>query len=141
MIAWTGRGFSIILVYFLSALAFSPLFPGDTNGYPVISAAFVTAAFSWYFGSKWNNKVARTVIDEETGERLIFKDHHSLFWIKMQYWSIISSLFGIFILSKKSIAMAAIAFILFCALFTYIFILKRRKSAKEEASLTREPNS
>lgn len=126
--AWSGKGFSIILVYILSALIFSVFFPGDSSGYPVAAAAFFTAAFSWYFGIKWNSEKRKIVIDEESGERYEIKNEHSLFWIKMEYWSIIASLFGIYVLSKKSLTLAVIASIVFIALLAYVFIQRRKNN-------------
>lgn len=127
LFVWSGKGFLIMLVYILSALIFSVFFPGDSSGYPVAAAAFFTAAFSWYFGTKWNSEKGKIVIDEESGERYEIKNEHSLFWIKMEYWSIIAGLFGIYVLTKKSLALAIIAAIVFCALLAYVFI-QRRKS-------------
>lgn len=128
LLIWSGKGVFTVLIFILSTLALITLFPDGANEYPIAIAAFVTAAFSWYFGYKWNSKVGRIVIDEKTGERLEVKSNHSLFWIKMQYWSIIFSLIGVLVLAKESVVLAIIISVLLCALFVYLFKQRRKRS-------------
>lgn len=135
MIVWCGRGFLILVVYIASAFAFHYLYAEGTESLTNATAAFLTAAFSWYFGNRWNSAKGKIVIDEETGERFEIKNNHSLFWIKMQYYGIIFSGLGVMFLTRISITFAVIASIFLCALFAYIFLQtrKRNKAIEENA--------
>ena len=123
---WSGRGFLLIIVW-IAAAFISIKLPGTTGFYPSAIASFVTAIFAWFFGNKWNNKEGRIVIDERTGERLEIKSNHSFFWIKMQYWSPLFSLLGLFFLFQESGLLALITGILTCGLFTYAFMGRNKK--------------
>lgn len=103
MIVWTGRGFLsalvLLIVLFISIL----ILPDGSTDYGFVTAFFVAGLFSWIFGVKWNKQNERLVIDATTGQKLLLKNSHSLFWIPMQYWGIIFSIFGIIILAQNSI--------------------------------------
>jgi hypothetical protein len=51
----------------------------------------IAAAVNWYVGSKLNdpNKDG-TVIDQKTGRQLVLRRRHKLFFIPMQYFSILA---------------------------------------------------
>ena len=63
---------------------------------------FITGAFGWYFGRKWNLKKGRILIDQETGDKIQTKERHSLFWIPIQYIGFIILLLGVLIAFNKS---------------------------------------
>ena len=67
------------------------------------------------------------VIDEQTGEKLLLKNNHSLFWIKMEYWGLIFFVLGIVILSQNSMVGAVVATMI---LLGYIF-LGRKKTERD----------
>lgn len=127
MLVWTGRGILIVIVYLLSALGFDFLFSKDNENLALAAAALLTAAFSWYFGSRWNNKTSRIVVDEETGERFEIKDNHTLFWIKMQYYGLLFCILSIVFLAKVSALVAVITSVLILGLSVYIFLTKRKE--------------
>ncbi|HET6630536.1 MAG TPA: hypothetical protein VFG91_12235 [Woeseiaceae bacterium] len=70
---------------------FKPVLSESTYSeyYRYISAVSILlgAISLWFLGSKLNGG-GRTVIDEETGERLVLKANHSLFFVNMEYWAI-----------------------------------------------------
>lgn len=127
MIVWSGRGFLFVLVLIIVLMASISLLPKEFGDYAFVIAAFTTGIFSWFFGNKWNNKNARVVIDEQTGEKLLLKNNHSLFWIKMEYWGLIFFVLGIVILSQNSIVGAVVATMI---LLGYIF-LGRKKTERD----------
>lgn len=86
MIVWSGRGFVSVLVLIVALFASMSILPKERSDYAFVIATSVAAIFSWYFGNKWNNKNGRIVIDEQTGQRIVLKNNHSLFWINMEYW-------------------------------------------------------
>ncbi len=137
MIIWSGRGILIVLVFFVTGMIFAPIVPKEFCGYVFAFASFVTATFSWFLGNAWNNEDGRIVIDERTGQKLLIKRNHSLFFIKMQYWGIIFSVIGIIILFNMSIIVTIIALV---CLIIIGFLIYRNKiminnSATQEARI------
>jgi hypothetical protein len=125
MVIWTGRGILIVLVFFATGIILAPIVPKDYWNYVFAFASFITAAFSWFMGDKWNNEEGRPVIDVKTGQKIILKRNHSLFFIKMQYWGIIFSIIGLIILLKTSIIVSAISAICF-AIVCFLIYRNRR---------------
>ncbi len=101
MIVWSGKGFLSVLVLVVSLFVLVSVFPKEQGDYAFILAFFAAGAFSWFMGKKWNEEEARTVIDKATGQEIILKPNHSLFWIKLQYWGIIFGVFGLIILIQN----------------------------------------
>lgn len=46
------------------------------------------AAVNWIVGRRLNSRAPREMIDVRTQQRVNLYRRHSLFWIKMEYWSI-----------------------------------------------------
>ena len=90
-----------MLVLVVSLFVLVSVFPKEQGDYAFILAFFTAGAFSWFMGKKWNEEEARTVIDKATGQEIILKPNHSLFWIKLQYWGIIFGVFGLIILIQN----------------------------------------
>jgi len=128
MIVWSGRGFLSIIVLLVTLFLCVSIFSTENADYSFIITAFITGIFSWYFGTKWNKKNERVVIDEKTGQRLKIKNNHTLFWIPMQYWGIIFSAFGIIILFQNSIIFGVIATVILLAFIFITFINQKPKS-------------
>jgi hypothetical protein len=101
MIVWTGRGFLSILILILTLIFCTTIIPTTHSDYAFIISLYIAGFFSYIFGIKWNNQVTRTFIDKETGREVAFKSHHSLFWIKMEYWGIIFISLGAVILFQN----------------------------------------
>ena len=128
MIVWSGRGFLSIVVFFATLLLLNSILPEGSTDYTMIISSFVSGIFSWYFGIIWNVKNQRIVIDEETGQRIKIKNIHTLFWIPMQYWGILFSVFGIIILFQNSIIFGVFASFILLALILIPYIGKILKS-------------
>jgi len=101
MIIWSGRGFLSILVLGVTIFLFVTVLPTEQADWAFVVGLFVAAAFSWIMGKRWNEKEGRIVIDKATGQEVMIKPNHSIFWIKMQYWGIIFTIFGIIILIQQ----------------------------------------
>jgi hypothetical protein len=101
MIVWSGKGFLSVLVLVLSFALFTNLLPTEQGDYAFVLAFFIAAVFSWLMGKKWNEEIGRTVIDKATGQEILLKENHSLFWIKLQYWGFIFGAFGLVILIQN----------------------------------------
>lgn len=98
MIVWTGRGVLSALVLIVVFIIFNSVLPREYRDYGFVLSFFVAAAFSWFFGKKWNEEQSKTFIDKTTGQEVIVSPNHSLFWIKMQYWGIIFGIIGLIFL-------------------------------------------
>lgn len=139
MIVWSGKGIlsiAVLLIVFVLCLAVLPKAQSD---YAFVIAAFAAAAFSWFMGDKWNNKEARIVIDEKTGQRINLKSVHALFWIKMQYWGIIFSIIGLIILAQQSIIATIISAVLLSGIVYFIYTGK--KSTNETTDINGDKKS
>ncbi len=140
MIVWSGRGYLPIIVLIVTLFTAVSIIPTEYADYGFIITAFITGIFSWYFGIKWNTKNERIVIDEKTGQRLRIKNNHTLFWIPMQYWGIIFSVFGIVILLQNSVIYGVITAILLLAILLISFVNKRGITANNREDLVEKRN-
>lgn len=59
---------------------------------------FLGALAIWFLGRKLNGTKGRTLVDESTGETVVLKANHSLFFINMEYWAFPVALFVFVIL-------------------------------------------
>ena len=88
MIIWQGYG-PLTVVFAILGIVFgafiSPSEPGAWQG----TVGLLLAAAANYFTAKKLAKRTRTLIDPETGQEVILKFSHSLFFIPMLYWSYI----------------------------------------------------
>ncbi len=103
MIVWSGRGFLSVVVLAVVLFGLTSFLPKEQNNLSYAISLFVAAIFSWIMGKKWNESNQKSLIDKETGEEIILKPNHSLFWIKMQYWGFIFGIIGVIMLVKQFI--------------------------------------
>ncbi|MCI0152268.1 hypothetical protein KNO81_41440 [Paraburkholderia sediminicola] len=105
LLIWQGWGLlaPVILASCVGAsgLLFG-LLPRSIVGYdpiPFLVLGFIASAYlTWRIGKKINSRPGRELIDPKTNERIELKQHHSLFWIPLQWWSTLSiagAIFGI----------------------------------------------
>jgi len=132
MIVWSGRGITIILVFIAVLLLNVWLIPNEYLDYGLVLSFFITGIYCWHFGKKWNNQDTRWFIDEKTGQRVLFKGNHGLFWIKMQYWSIICGILGIITLLKNSIIIASITTGVFISILLFLYFNKTNEQLTDE---------
>ena len=103
MIVWSGRGFLSVLVLIACFILFAKVLPDGQADYSFILSFFIAGAFSWFMGKKWNGQEGRTMLDKASGQEVIMKPNHTLFWIKMEYWGIVFVVFGLIILAQQFI--------------------------------------
>lgn len=101
MIVWTGRGILSVIVLIVSFVLFVQVLPKEQINLVFIMSFFIAGAFSWFMGKRWNGKPSRVFIDKESGQEIMLKPNHSLFWIKMQYWGFIFFALGLVILGQQ----------------------------------------
>jgi hypothetical protein len=126
-----------VLVFIVALFLFVTILPAEHNDYGFVAACFITGLFSWHLGNKWNNVQRRIFVDEATGQNVIIKGNHSLFWIKMQYWGVIFSIIGIIVLFQNSIMAAIIASIILVSIIVYFYMNgnKNRHNLKKHESI------
>jgi len=132
MIVWSGRGFLSVLVLLVTLFLSALVLPNSLSDYSFVIACFVAAGFSWIFGKAWNTQNGRGVTDAKLGEKFRIRSIHTFFWIPMQYWGIIFSVFGIIILFQNSIVLSIVAFVLLIGLLVFEFVRNIPKSEKSK---------
>lgn len=132
MIVWSGRGFLIVLVFIAGMFLGDAIFPDNMVDYVFVFAGLLSAIFSWFAGIAWNTNNKRVVTDDKTGQKMIIRRSHGLFWIPMQYWGIILTILSIVILAQNSIWVAAAT----TAIFGSILLMYRMKKSERVRSET-----
>lgn len=95
MIVWRGWG---ILVVFIAGAAVALV---QVLGNALLGEAaarygdrlpalglLLAAPPIWLLGRRLNGRGARTLVDQETGEQVVVRPNHSLFFVKMEYWAV-----------------------------------------------------
>ncbi len=105
MIVWNGLGILVPIIAFLFFLVANLAADGllgegfyESHGWPKLAAALVGAVSIWFLGRYLNSRGTRTLIDEETGEKVVLGNKHSLFFLKMEYWAFVLVGFGVVML-------------------------------------------
>ena len=96
MVIWSGKGVLSVVVLLVALLITTVALPDNFN-IALGIACMIAAIFSWYFGRKWNSAEGKAVIDKETGEEILLKRKHSMFWISMEYWGVIFGILGVLV--------------------------------------------
>lgn len=102
MVIWNGWGILVGVFIFGCALVAQMLtiaFSGgdlywEEHKWPFGVAMIVAGALSWFVGRFLAGRKARTLVDVETGEEVVFEPEHSLFFIRMHYWGPILFVLG-----------------------------------------------
>lgn len=99
MIIWSGWGMLSALIAGVALVLSVLLDPALARlGLPTPTAVvlvWLAAAYAnWTLGKRLNGRPGRELIDPRTGERVILRSRHTLFWIPMQYYSVLMLLLG-----------------------------------------------
>jgi hypothetical protein len=90
-IVWQGWGFLSILIPILCTLPFAGLHHGVGLGIGLVLGAAINA----YVGHRLNNRPGKTYIDKSTGAEVIVRKANTLFFVPMQYVSVLWFVLGI----------------------------------------------
>lgn len=96
MVIWKGLGFLAALIPFVLAILLQIIF-GDDSMYAGIGY-LLGAIPVWFLGQRLNTGVGQTVVDPNTGQQMVQKAEHTLFWIRMDYAAVIPAAVGILVL-------------------------------------------
>ena len=58
------------------------------TGLGLVAGLLAAAVVNWFVGIRLNNRPGRELIDAKTGERVVLRRRHSLFFVPMQWWSV-----------------------------------------------------
>jgi hypothetical protein len=97
MLIWKGWGISAFIIPLICSLLMQ-LFINSNFGdgyytaasWPLPLALLLSSIPVFILGQKLNKKPGRIVVDLETNEKIELKTTHSLFWVPMQYWSLVT---------------------------------------------------
>ncbi len=85
MIIWSGQG-RLAGIIFLAAVGIMYLFGlGDDKAF--LFGSILAAPFIWIIGRNMNQPEER--FDRKKQQTVIYKNHHSMFGVPVQYWAII----------------------------------------------------
>ena len=105
MIIWRGWGILTVVILALVGggvtLAAGKLLEsnGANVGYGFVLGLVAAAAANWILGRRLNGRPVRELVDAQTGERVVLRTSHSLFFVPMQWWSVLMVLAAVVALS------------------------------------------
>jgi len=106
VIIWSGWGVLVIVILvvvgggvaaIIGAL-FGSMNPDMAGNFGIGAGALAAAAMNWWAGRRLNGGTGRVLLDPTTGQQVVLRRSHSLFFIPMQWWSVPMLVFGLFLL-------------------------------------------
>ena len=91
-VIWQGWGLLAVIIPLLCVIPFA----GLPNGLGLGVGLLVGAAVNAYVGHRMNNQPGKIYIDKDTGGEVIFRKKHTLFFVPMQYVSVLWAVMGLF---------------------------------------------
>ena len=104
MIVWSGFGF-VTVIFGIVAVGLGIMLgsAGLAEGYGLGLGLLIAAVGNWFAGKALNDPArGREMIDAKSGQRVIFRPNHSLFWIPVQWWSVVLALGGLAVLGAQA---------------------------------------
>lgn len=106
MIIWSGWGILVVpitlvaggAVFALVAAALSAAGLERLSGFGVAAGLLAAAALTWWAGRRLNGGTGRVLLDPATGQHVVLRRTHSLFFIPMQWWAVPLAAAGAFML-------------------------------------------
>lgn len=95
MIIWRGWGILTVLIVVLVGGAVvavtGPLLVGSGRyaGLALTAGLLAAAAVNWGVGRRLNGRPGRELVDAATGERVVLRRSHELFFVRMEWWSVL----------------------------------------------------
>lgn len=102
MIVWSGLGFLVPAIAFAIWVIMNLMVDGiygdgaDAERVVASAIALLLSAPAIWFSGKALEGPGRLVIDKETGEEMILRRRHTLFFIPMKYWAFPAIVGGLF---------------------------------------------
>jgi hypothetical protein len=86
MVIWSGFGFLPVIFLVFFGLGFTAGNNGPITDSALAYTFFTTGLVSGVLGWWLRKRPARTMIDKATGQEIVFRKSHSLFFIPLIYW-------------------------------------------------------
>ena len=100
IIIWNGLGFLVIPVVIIGGVAMASIAEFDPGRkWPRMIAVIATALALFGLGVLLNRP--KVVGHDRWGNAVTAKEDHSLYWIPVQYWSVIALVIGTILVFKK----------------------------------------
>jgi hypothetical protein len=103
MIVWTGCGILTPFIAFIPFIAIQVIVdsifgkPFYKNHMSMqIIAVLASSALVWFSGRQLNSAPGRVMIDKASGQEVVLKSSHTLFFVKMEYWAVLIAILGLF---------------------------------------------
>jgi len=103
MIIWSGLGF-LVVVFGFAALILTEIvsekLTGDDefyqqHGWVILIGMLVAAALTYGLHRVLLRQKARVLIDKETGQEIVVRPNHSLFFIPVKWWPAVFTAIGV----------------------------------------------
>ena len=111
MVVWSGLGILAAVFAALGAAAGIALVDSTGGlGYGLSEEVgfalglIIAAVVNWFVGVRLNRRPGRHMVDVDTGERIILRRRHRLFWVPMQYWSVAMLVFAILAVTSSHVS-------------------------------------
>jgi len=104
-IIWSGRGF-LVAVFVFGSSWIANLVTNSVTGsgaywdehkWPFAASLIVSATACWYFGRSLHSR-KRMLVDPGTGEQVVLRESHTLFFVPMLWWGPILVCIGVVML-------------------------------------------
>ena len=101
-IVWSGKGYLVAVLTFGSSLLGNLITNAatgdrsywDGHRWPFATCLCVASVACWLVGLHLHGKGARLLIDPQTGEEVILRNSHTLFFIPVVWWGPILAVWG-----------------------------------------------
>jgi hypothetical protein len=104
---WQGFGFLAVLLPFCISLlgqivVDAVIEKGYYHPHPSVPATLLIlcAAAIWYIGKTLSDRPGRLLVDPKTGHEIELKNKHTLFWIPLQWTSLLVAALGVSLLFR-----------------------------------------
>lgn len=101
MLIWRGKGLIVILEIIVASLMVVPLIAvwglsaRWTSAMDCVFSGLIAALINRWFAARFIDRRQRVFIDEETGQRVVFRDGSALFFIPVWVWTWIMGIGGV----------------------------------------------
>jgi hypothetical protein len=108
MIIWSGSGILVAIVGF-GCLALTEVITRTTldekyyqaHGWPKLAGFWIAAALVYFLALWLDRQPGRVMIDKATGQEVVLKRRHALFFIPVRFWVYIFFALGVLFLFAK----------------------------------------
>lgn len=105
-LVWQGLGafalaipvLMLVAVYLAISVIFGPETASRFGTAGSGIAVLASAAILWWMAKRLAARPVRTLVDKETGEEVVMREQHTMFWIPLRYWAILEAGLGAIVL-------------------------------------------